>query len=229
MNSGVEELELASRLVVVTGASGNLGRAVVARLGEAGARVFRLDRHPPEGEGATVDLGDEGSVEAAFAKADEAGELWGVVHTVGGWRGGERASAAATFDAMWSVNVRPAFLVTRAAVRRLEKSARGGRVVTIGALTAHEGRRLTGALAYNASKAAVIMLTKALAEEGRPHGVRANCVAPGTLDTPQNRAALPDADFSRWVPLAEVAEVIVQALSPRSGLNGAVLPVPGGR
>lgn len=230
---------LDGRLVVVTGAGGNLGRAVARHAAARGARVFGLERRAealaallsevPAADGAAADLGREASVEAAFEAAHKRfGPLWGVVHTVGTWAGGSPVSATdpATLEALLATNLVTTFLVARSAMRRLE-GAGGGRLVTIGALTAFQSTGLAGAAAYNASKAAVISLTRALAEEGRGAGVFANCVAPGTMDTPQNRAAMPSADPSRWASLDEVAEVVVQALSPSSGLCGAVLPVPG--
>jgi NAD(P)-dependent dehydrogenase (short-subunit alcohol dehydrogenase family) len=231
---------LADRLVVLTGAGGNLGRAVGLRLVAEGARVFALERRKealasvleafgPTAAGAVVDLEIDAQVEAAFEEATgRSGPLWGLVHTAGTWQGGKSLAETTgeTFELMLSVNLRSTFVVTRAAVRRLE-AAKGGRIVTIGAITAHEGKGMAGSLAYNTSKAAVITLTKGIAEEGRAHGIFANVIAPGTMDTPQNRAAVPEADPSRWAKLEEVADAIAGLLSPESAVTGAVLPVPG--
>ena len=127
---------------------------------------------------------------------------------------------------MVDLNLRTTFLVTRAAMRRMLAGA-GGRIVTVGSITAALGTGLSGAALYNATKSAVIALTRAADEEGRSHNVRACCLAPNTLDTPQNRAAMPDADPARWVSLDQVAAAAVAALRPSSGLGGAVLTLPG--
>lgn len=222
--------QLAGRVVVVTGAAGALGGAISSKLREDGALVFGIDRVDPTarvGAGVAASLSREDEVEKAFDAAARLGPLWGVVHTAGGWQGGTSIaeSTLETFEAMLDTNLRTTFLVARAAMRRLVPN-RGGRIVTIGAWTAARAQRLAGAAAYAASKAGVISLTQTLAEEGAPHGVRAVCIAPGTMDTPGNRAAMPNADTSHWVPLAEVAHLAASALSPASPLSGAVLLAP---
>ena len=203
---------LNGRCVVVTGASGNLGAAVVARLKRDGAKVFGIDH-------ATADVTDEGQVEKAYDKAvAQNGPLWGAVHCTGGWSPGTVAdTAVSTFEKMIAVNLRSTFLCSRAAVRRMSS---GGRIVNVAALGPATFTEIARSAAYAASKAGVIMLTRAIAEEGGP--VRANCVAPGTMRTPQNAAALPGADQSKWVPLEDVAEAIAYLLSPLAG-NGAVI------
>jgi NAD(P)-dependent dehydrogenase (short-subunit alcohol dehydrogenase family) len=200
-----------SRCVVVTGASGNLGVAVVERLERAGARVVALTRHD-------ADLTDEGQVEAAYEKAlQRHGAIWGSVHCAGGWAGAPFAQTEiALFEKMIALNLRSAFLCCRAALRRMRGE---GRIVNVAALTAAALQGVGGAAAYAASKAGVVALTKAIAEEGS--GVRANCVAPGTLRTSAN------GETSGQVPLEDVAEAILYLVSPEAGaVNGAVLTFP---
>jgi NAD(P)-dependent dehydrogenase (short-subunit alcohol dehydrogenase family) len=200
-----------SRCVVVTGTSGNLGAAVVERLGRAGARVVGLTRED-------ADLTDEGQVEAAYEKAlQRHGAIWGAVHCAGGWAGGPFAQTeVATFEKMVAINLRSCFLCCRAALRRMRGE---GRIVNVAAITAAALQGVGGSAAYAASKAGVIALTKALAEEGS--GVRANCVAPGTLRTPAN------GETQGQVPLEDVAEAILYLVSPEAGaINGAVLTFP---
>jgi NAD(P)-dependent dehydrogenase (short-subunit alcohol dehydrogenase family) len=200
-----------SRCVVVTGASGNLGAAVVERLGRAGARVVGLTRED-------ADLTDEEQVEAAYEKAlQRHGAIWGAVHCAGGWAGAPFAQTeVATFEKMVAINLRSCFLCCRAALRRMRGE---GRIVNVAAITAAALQGLGGSAAYAASKAGVIALTKALAEEGS--GVRANCVAPGTLRTPAN------GETQGQVPLEDVAEAILYLVSPEAGaINGAVLTFP---
>ena len=200
---------LEGRGVVVTGASGNLGSAVVARLERDGARVFRVDRK-------VADVTDEAQVERAY---DAAMPLWGAVHCTGGWEGGAVAdTSVATFEKMIALNLRSTFLCCRAAMRRMRQS--GGRIVNVAALGPATFNGIARNAAYAAAKAGVIALTRAIAEEGGP--VRANCVAPGTMRTPQNAAAMPKADQAGWTPLEDVAEAIAYLLSPAAG-NGAVI------
>lgn len=200
---------LEGRCVVVTGAAGNLGAAVVARLRREGAKVFPIDR-------AIADVTDEAQVEKAYDAV--ASPLWGAVHCTGGWAGGAVAdTSVATFEKMIALNLRSTFLCCRAAIRRM---AGGGRIVNVAAYGPATFTGIAHNAAYAAAKAGVIALTKAIAEEGGP--VRANCVAPNTLRTPQNAAAMPKADQSRWIPLEDVAEAVAYLLSPQAG-NGTVV------
>jgi NAD(P)-dependent dehydrogenase (short-subunit alcohol dehydrogenase family) len=206
-------MSMERRVVVVTGASGNLGAVVMDRLQRAGARVVGLTRKD-------ADLSDEAQVEAAYDKAQQRlGALWGSVHCAGGWAGGLLGQTPLeVFERMIDVNLRSTFLCCRAALRRMRGE---GRIVNVAASTAAALSGVGGAAAYAASKAGVIALTKAIAEEGG--GVRANCVAPGTLRTPANGNALGQ------VPLEDVAEGILYLLLPEAGaVNGSVLTFPSG-
>jgi NAD(P)-dependent dehydrogenase (short-subunit alcohol dehydrogenase family) len=102
----------------------------------------------------------------------------------------------------------------------------GGRIINVSARAALEGKARMGP--YCASKAAVLTLTESLAAEHRLDGINVNCILPGTIDTPQNRAAMPDADFSRWVPPPALADVVVFLASEASrAVTGAAIPVYG--
>jgi NAD(P)-dependent dehydrogenase (short-subunit alcohol dehydrogenase family) len=104
--------------------------------------------------------------------------------------------------------------------------ADGGRIVTVGARPGLSGPK--GLAAYSASKAAVLRLTESLSEELKHRGVTVNCVLPSTIDTPENRQAMPDADHSRWVPAHDIAEVIAFLLSDSArSVTGALIPVYG--
>ena len=81
---------------------------------------------------------------------------------------------------------------------------------------------------YSAAKSAVMRIAESLAEEHRADGIAVNCLLPGTIDTPQNRAAMPDADASAWVKPAAIARVVAMLLSPDAGaITGAAIPVVG--
>ncbi|HEY6908645.1 MAG TPA: SDR family oxidoreductase [Myxococcales bacterium] len=204
-------MSMQGRLVVVTGASGNLGAAVVARLQRAGARAAGLTRKD-------ADLSDEAQVERAYdAAVNRFGPLWGAVHCAGGWAGGKVAETTVdAFEKMIDINLRSTFLCCRAALRRMRGE---GRIVNVAAITAAQLVKVGGSAAYAAAKAGVIALTRAIAEEGG--GVRCNCVAPAAMRTPQNGEA------PGQVPLEDVAEGILYLLSPESGAaNGAVLTFP---
>lgn len=207
---------LEGRCVVVTGAKGNLGTAVCARLRRSGAGVFEVDRK-------VADVTDEAQVERAYdAARQEFGSIWGAVHCTGAWAGGLVAETpVATFEKMIAVNLRSTFLCCRAALRRM----REGRIVNVAAYGPATLTAIGGNGAYAAAKAGVIALTKAIAQESG--AVRANCVAPGMMRTPQNSLGMPEADESGWVALEEVAEAITYLLSPEAGAaNGAVITLP---
>lgn len=114
---------------------------------------------------------------------------------------------------------------TRAVVPAMLKAG-GGKIVNIGAYAAHKGAARMGA--YVASKSAVIRLTETMATELREHNINVNCVLPTVLDTPENRAAMPEADPKRWVAPQDLAEVIVfLAADAARAIHGAALPVTG--
>ena len=217
-------MDLKGRSIVVTGASGNLGRAVCSRLARDGARVVPFVHQKRGADEREVELTDERSVDAAF---EQIPALWAAVNCAGGWRGGfpVRETSTEIFEAMIATNLRSAFLVSRAALRHF--GPEGGRIVNVSAAIAAALVGVAGSAAYAAAKAGVIALTKAIAEEGALTGVRASCVAPGTMRTPQNERAMPRADTARWVEVDAVAEAIAFLCDPRSSaVNGAVVTLP---
>lgn len=230
----------ARRPVVVTGAAGALGVSVVRRYVESGWRVLAAGRDEaalaalaeaaPAGtvRAAALDLTRPAAVADLFDQA----EAWGgappaaVAHLVGGFRA---APLAETSDVDWrfvvGVNLETTFLVMRQAARRFA-GARGGALVAVSAPAALLGEAGVGP--YAAVKAAVLRLVESLAREMADFGGRANAVLPGTMDTPANRAAMPEADTSRWVSTDDVAEVVRWLTSPEShAVNGAAVRVPG--
>jgi NAD(P)-dependent dehydrogenase (short-subunit alcohol dehydrogenase family) len=225
--------------VLITGAAGALGRSVVKRFVDAGERVLAVDANEAALAELTdlaasdvlavrrVDLTSTADVERLFAEAEQASGLPpAVVHLVGGFRWGRFADLS---DQDWSylvqLNLETTFRVFRECARRFERAG-GGALVAVGAPAGLLGEAGVGA--YAAAKAGVLRMVEALAREMAPFGGRANAVLPGTMDTPANRAAMPDADPSRWVSTDDVAAVIHFLTTPAAaGVNGAAVRVPG--
>jgi NAD(P)-dependent dehydrogenase (short-subunit alcohol dehydrogenase family) len=229
---------LAGRHIVITGGTGQLGSAVVAQFLEAGAVC-----HVPNSHAAApahfpfaahervrlvhnVYLADTPAVEAFYR---EVPDLWASINLAGGFASAPfDKTESAAFAEMMETNVRTTFLCSRAAVRAMLASHTPGRIVNISARPGLDPRRGGGMVAYATSKAAVAALTVALAEEVKGSGILVNAVAPSTLDTATNRAAMPDADFTRWVGLGAAAEAIVYLASPQNqAMSGALVPLYG--
>lgn len=226
---------LSGMTFIVTGGFGALGQALGSELLARGASVALLDRSnaplQPERQGllaiGQVDLGDEAAAAAAVSQVrDRFGAIDGLVNVAGGftWETLQAGSVAA-WDRMYEVNLRTAVIASRATLPHL--LARGkGRIVNVGALAAIKAAMGMGA--YAASKAGVARFTEALAEELKDTGVTVNAVLPSIIDTPANRADMPDADPNRWVTPQALAAVIAFLLSEESApITGACLPVSG--
>lgn len=229
----IPSTSLASRRVLVTGGLGALGRAVGRLLAERGARVVLLDRAPAQvvdgmaGVLGGVDLGDETATSGALAEvARRMGGVDALVNIAGGFRWEKLdGGSLATWDAMYTMNLRSAVAASRAALPHLRAAAPAA-IVNVGALAAVKAG--AGMAAYAASKAGVARLTEALAEELKDEGVRVNAVLPSILDTPVNRADMPEADPSRWVSGAQLAAVVAFLLSDdAAAVTGACIPVAG--
>ena len=175
-----------------------------------------------------VDLGDESSVAGVYEKV---GGIYASIHVAGGFGMGPLETISqADFEAMMRLNVGTCFLCCREAVKAMRRSSRpvddGGRILNVVARPALEPTG--GMLAYSTSKAAVASLTQCLAREVLAEGILVNAVAPSIMDTPSNRNAMPDADFSAWPKVEEVARAMVWLSSPANALTtGTVVPVFG--
>jgi NAD(P)-dependent dehydrogenase (short-subunit alcohol dehydrogenase family) len=228
------------RAVLISGGTGALGRAVVRAALDAGSRVAVPYRSAAEwgslrdemqaGDrlfGAAADMAD--SAEAprfVDAAASTLGGLDGVAALAGAYAGSGPFEGAPEDEwaRMIGTNLGTAAALLRAALPHLLPG--GGSVVTVGSRAAESGG--AGAAAYAVSKMGVIALTRALAAENRARGVRFNCISPGTIDTPANRAAMPTADRSQWTPPESIARLVLYLLSPDSApTTGAVIPVDG--
>lgn len=230
-----------SRSVLITGGTGALGSAVTQRFLDDGFGVAVTWVVKEEAEALRDQLGDPDRlmlVECDVTNSDElqravedVGERFGSVdvlaHLVGAWRGGEPVQdhSLETWDFMMQLNLRSAFLASRAVLPGMLQNDRG-RIVFVSSRTAREGR--SGQAAYAIAKAGVSVLAETIAEETKGTGVTANVVAPSTLDTPANRRAMPKSDPNRWVTASDVAAAIAFLASDAAGqLRGAWLPVYG--
>lgn len=223
---------------IVTGGTGGLGAAVVGRLLGGGWRVVvpwivesELDRVERRHglELVQADLFDPASVQhvVALAAEDAGAPLRGVVNLVGGFAAGGRVheTPIEEFERQFRVNLRATYLVVSTALPHLIACGEGS-IVCVGTRAALQP--FPGAAGYVSSKAAVIAFAHAVAVEYKNDGIRSNAILPSVIDTPANRASMPDADFDRWVKPAEIAGVIAHLLSSDSApTSGAAIPVYG--
>jgi NAD(P)-dependent dehydrogenase (short-subunit alcohol dehydrogenase family) len=230
-----------SAVAIVTGAVGNLGRATAKLLASRGRHIVAVDRDAasldamiatldqPERHIALAesDLADAAACDRILARAlDRFWQVDGVVHTVGGF---EAAPIAATgpeaWERMFRLNVITTANVFRAAIKEM-RTRKSGSLVAIGAGAALHAP--AGLSPYAAAKSAVLRLTESLADELKAEGIRVNAILPSTIDTPQNRAAMPAANYTAWVRPEELAAVIAFLLTDESsGVTGALIPVNG--
>jgi NAD(P)-dependent dehydrogenase (short-subunit alcohol dehydrogenase family) len=231
-------------VALVTGAAGALGTKVAQTLAQRGYKLALFDSERGRAKlselaaslgGAFVaagDLASEGVWKDAMSRlVREAGAAPSAVALVAGaWRGGSAIYEETdddTWRALMSANLETVYRGLRAVLPPMVAGGRGS-VVVVGSRAAVEPWTSPRATAYAASKAAVVALAQASAAEVVARGVRVNAILPSTLDTPANRAAMPNADASAWVSLESAANVIAFLLSDDSrDVSGAALPVYG--
>jgi NAD(P)-dependent dehydrogenase (short-subunit alcohol dehydrogenase family) len=225
--------------VLITGAAGNLGRAVAAAFAGAGANLVLIDLKDDAlksiaTKGASgvlaqrADLADPASIAAAVdAAIKRFGRIDALCNLAGGFAMGDKAHelSAEAWTHMMELNAGSVLRMAQAVVPHMLKAG-GGRIVNIGANSALSGKAEMGA--YVASKSAVIRLTETMAAELRGHNINVNCVLPSIIDTPQNRTAMPKADPKRWVAPEALADVLLFLASPAArAIHGAAIPVVG--
>ncbi|MGD9653255.1 MAG: SDR family NAD(P)-dependent oxidoreductase [Candidatus Dadabacteria bacterium] len=233
--------QLMGRTAIVTGGTGALGRAVTFELLTRGANVmctYLKDEELDASFALRQSFGDR----VVFGKADVARQphvaklvskteetfsrIDILVNVVGGFTMGPiGATGEDDWDAMMDMNLKSAFLCSKAVIPVMIMNE-WGRIINVGARPALKGSSRMSA--YGASKAGVLNLTQSMAEELREHGITVNAVIPGTMDTPGNRAGMPDADYSKWVPTSDVAKVVAFLSSEEArSVSGAFVPVFG--
>lgn len=228
--------------VIVTGATGNLGEAVARRFLESQATLILVDRVQgqlgqkfPDISGSpdhllieSVDVTKQEDVEHMVARTIEKfGAIDVLVNTVGGYRAGKpvHETDLETWDFMLNLNARSVFLASRGVIPHM-LAARSGAIINVAARPGLKGNPRRAA--YSVSKSAVIRLTESMAAELKEDGINVNCIIPGTIDTPSNREAMPNADYSRWPKPEALADVILFLASKAARcVHGAAVPVYG--
>jgi NAD(P)-dependent dehydrogenase (short-subunit alcohol dehydrogenase family) len=232
--------DLSKRVVVLTGATGHIGPAVTRAYLEQGAHVAVAVRDATKGAALKDEIGGDERLMVAEADPSDRQAMerlveqvlrgWGRLDVLANLVGGYATSAAADGDlaayrASWDQKVATVVTATAACIRPMR--ARGyGRIVNVASMAALKGEK--GAAGYAMANAALVRWTESLAEETKREGITANCVLPRIIDTPENRAAMPKADPTRWATAAEIAAVILFLSSEEaSGMTGASIPVVG--
>ena len=220
---------LSGRDVVVFGAAGALGSGVAAAFADVGAVVVGADNRLPAAEHQlagvsyeTVDVLDDSEVAALF---DATPVPWAVVNTIGGFAPKRPLAEldAGELSKQLSLNLVTAAIITKHALRVMQRAGAGRIVHT----ASRAGVVSAGnSFAYSVSKLGVLHLVHMAADEVRGTGITVNCVVPTIIDTPANRAAMPNADHQSWPKTHEIARSYVYLASPDSNLvNGAAIPV----
>jgi NAD(P)-dependent dehydrogenase (short-subunit alcohol dehydrogenase family) len=230
------------RVVIVTGAAGNLGQAVARAFLSAGAHLVLVD-HKPDRLPAlypslvdsadhmlvtSIDQTEEAPVQEMVSQVLERfGQVDVLVNTVGGYRGSApvHEMSVSDWEDQFDLNARTAFIISRAVVPAMLAQAYG-KIIHTGSRSALQGS--ARAPAHSAAKSAVVRLTEGLSGEVKRQGINVNCVLPSTIDTQENRETMPDADHSRWVAPEALADVIMFLASDAArAIHGASIPVYG--
>ena len=232
-------MDFSNRTVVITGAAGNLGQALAKGFAGAGANLVLVDLDANRLKSAFGADNEKRSLIAAnLLKREEAQRVIDIArqrfrkidvlcNIAGGFRMGEAVHETSdeTWNFLFNLNVRTLLNAVRAAVPALIEAGEG-KVVNVGAAGALRGVAMMGA--YAAAKSVVIRLTEAMSAELRDRNINVNCVLPTIIDTPENRAAMPDADPTRWVAPADLARTIMYLASDDArAIHGAAVPVAG--
>ena len=230
-------MNFSNRTVIVTGAAGNLGKAVAKAFGDLGADLMLVDLKRESLQAAFGEAGEHrsfapanllemaGATGVAQAALARFGRIDVLCNIAGGFRMGETVHE--TSDENWNflfdINTRTLLHAVRAVVPHMV-AAGGGKIINVGAFAAQKGVAQMGA--YTASKGTVIRMTEAMAAELREKNINVNCVLPTIIDTPENRAAMPKANPAKWVAPADLANVIVFLASDAArAVHGAAVPV----
>lgn len=230
------------KVVIITGAAGNLGSAVAKEFLNYDANLVLVD-YSQDKLGALfpelvnskdhmlaerIDLTKKEPIEELVSEVSQLlGPIYALVNIAGGYRGGTpvHETTSQTWNFLLDLNARTVFNTCQAVIPIMIKE-RSGKIVNIAARQGLRGGKNMGA--YSASKSAVIRLTESMSAELKHQNINVNCILPGTIDTPENREAMPSSDFNRWVSPKAISEVIIfLASSSASAIHGAAIPVYG--
>lgn len=236
--------ELRGKVIVVTGAAGNVGRGVVAALASAGACLALVDRSAKHladvintllggdtecFKGFPVDLNHEDAIDNLMDHmVDQFTQIDGLVHIAGGYGGGTpvHETPVSEFDRLMSLNARLVYLVCGRVARQMVETATPGSISIVLARAGLKGGR--NHAAYAASKAAATRIMESMAAELRDYNIRVNGISPSTVDTPANREAMPSAEFDKWVTPTQIGDLMVFLQSDASrAITGANIEISG--
>ena len=232
--------QFAGKTIFITGAAGNVGRAVVQKFAAEGANLALVDTKTEYLESMLKDVGISGSyllLAGDLGKPDEAdaaviatekefGTIDGMAHIAGGFASGEpvHTSPLATFEKMMYLNAQLTYVIGGRVARHMVEKGVAGSIACVLAKAGLRGGKNMGA--YTASKAAAQRIVESMALELRENNIRVNGIMPSIIDTPANRRDMPNADFSKWVQAAQVADIIAFLLSDASSaISGDSLEV----
>lgn len=226
---------LSDQTYMITGASGNVGRAVAHAFAQAGANLVLVDMQieplqaliadlaaePSRFRPFAVDLSDPSAIDHLLA---DIGQVNGLVHTVGGFAMGDPVHAGNldVFDRMMNLNARIVYLLAGKVAKHMITHGTKGSISIVLARSAGKGAK--NQAAYVASKAAATRIMESMALELKEHGIRVNGVSPSIIDTPQNRASMPNADPNNWVKPAQIADLML-FLATNPAMTGANIEI----
>ena len=223
-------MKLEGKVALIAGGSGALGEKVALGFAQAGARVIIVDRDTPSVQAKgrlaiKADVTNEAEVQTLVSEVvREAGRIDVLINLVGGFATGRVAETdAALWQRMLAMNLTAGFMLSKAVLPHMLER-RAGRILHVAARAAVEP--FPGAAAYIVSKSGLVALIRALSLEVAGTGVTTNGVLPSTMDTPANRASMPDADPTKWVKPESVAKLLIFLSSDDANqINGALIPL----
>ena len=236
------KFDFTDQVAVITGAAGNLGLAVARAFHLSGAKLALVDRTPDRLPGLYANIVDARDLffttptdvtnpDSVATTVEEIirrfGRIDSLVNTAGGYRAGTplHETPLSDWDFMLNLNARSVFVMCRAVIPQMLRQNHGS-IINIASRAATGAD--AGSAAYSASKAAVVRITESMDADLKEYGINANCIMPGIIDTPQNRAAMPRADFNKWVAPEAIADVILFLASEGArAIHGAAIPVYG--
>ncbi len=216
------------KTAIVTGASGNMGQAVIKKLLSEGFHVtgtvipndpVKLDIHHQHFETATADLMNETSaMDFVNAVAEKQGSIDAVVLTVGGFAmGSVTETKAADILKQYKLNFETAYHVARPVLIRMMKQG-SGRIFLVGSKPGSDMHKSKGMVAYGLAKSLIFRLAELINDEAKGKNIVCSVVVPSTIDTPQNRASMPDSDPANWVKPESIADIISFYCSPAAAI-----------